>query len=68
MSLAQGPGQEVPPCGRDWAATPWLLRFAGDRVALLDVTIGGLIVVLLGAPALTCAPSEHAVAGRHPSH
>lgn len=50
------------------AATPRLLRFAGDRVALLDVTIGGLIVVLLGALALTCAPSEHAMAGRHPSH
>src|SRR5262245_49064716 len=30
------------------AITPWLLRFAGDRVAQLDVVIGGAIVALLG--------------------
>lgn len=30
------------------AATPWLLSFARDRVAQLDVLIGGAIVALLG--------------------
>ena len=29
-------------------ATPWLLRFASDRVARLDVVIGGLVVAILG--------------------
>ena len=29
-------------------ATPWLLRFAGDRVAELDTVVGGLIVAILG--------------------
>jgi SPW repeat len=30
------------------AATPWILRFAGDHIARLDVTIGGVVVALLG--------------------
>jgi hypothetical protein len=30
------------------AATPWLLRFAMDRVARFDVVIGGLIVAIVG--------------------
>jgi hypothetical protein len=28
--------------------TPWLLRFATDRIAQLDVVVGGAIVTLLG--------------------
>jgi drug/metabolite transporter (DMT)-like permease len=30
------------------AVTPWLLRFTGDRVARMDVVIGGLVVAVLG--------------------
>jgi hypothetical protein len=30
------------------AATPWLLRFTGDRVALTDVLVGGIVVAVLG--------------------
>jgi SPW repeat len=30
------------------AATPWILHFAGDHIARLDVTIGGVVVALLG--------------------
>ena len=29
-------------------ATPWLLSFAGDRVAELDTVVGGVIVAILG--------------------
>ena len=29
-------------------ATPWLLSFAGDRVAELDAVVGGVIVAILG--------------------
>jgi hypothetical protein len=30
------------------AVTPWVLRFAADRVALADVLIGGIVVAVLG--------------------
>jgi hypothetical protein len=29
-------------------ATPWLLSFTADRVARLDVVVGGVIVAILG--------------------
>jgi hypothetical protein len=43
------------------AATPWLLRFTSDRVASLDVTVGGVIVALLAlalAYGTTPAPAD----------
>jgi SPW repeat len=40
-------------------ATPWLLSFAGDRVAQLDVVIGGVVVAILGI-ALVYAMQPHA--------
>ena len=48
------------------AATPWILRFTADRVASLDVTVGGVVVALLGltlAYGMTPAPAD-----RRPSH
>jgi hypothetical protein len=40
---ADRPGQ-----GLVLAVTPWLLSFATDRAARLDVMVGGAIVALLG--------------------
>jgi hypothetical protein len=31
------------------AVSPWVLRFRSDRVAAIDVLVGGIIVVVLGA-------------------
>jgi len=36
--------------------TPWLLRFATDRVAELDVVIGGAIVTLVGVALVYAMP------------
>ena len=38
------------------AVTPWLLRFATDRVAELDVVIGGAIVALVGIALIYAVP------------
>jgi len=40
------------------AITPWLLRFATDRVAELDVAIGGAIVALVGVALVYAMPPE----------
>ena len=40
------------------AITPWLLRFATDRVAELDVVIGGAIVALVGVALVYAMPPE----------
>jgi hypothetical protein len=31
------------------AVSPWVLRFRADRVAAIDVLVGGIVVVVLGA-------------------
>jgi len=38
------------------AVTPWLFRFATDRVAELDVVVGGAIVVLVGIALIYAVP------------
>jgi hypothetical protein len=40
------------------AVTPWLLRFTGDRIARLDVVIGGVVVALLGIAMVYMAQPE----------
>ena len=40
------------------AITPWLLRFATDRVAELDVVVGGAVVVLVGVALLYSGQPE----------
>jgi SPW repeat len=40
------------------AVTPWLLHFATDRVAELDVVIGGAIVALVGIALIYTVPPE----------
>lgn len=36
--------------------TPWLLSFATDRIAQLDVVVGGAIVTLLGVALVYMMP------------
>ena len=44
--------------------TPWIFRFSADRTAVLDITIGGIVVALLGLALTSVRPTPE----RHPSH
>jgi hypothetical protein len=35
--------------GLAMAVSPWLLRFRADRVAAIDVLVGGIAVIVLGS-------------------
>jgi hypothetical protein len=59
------PPRPPTPIGLVFAVTPWLLSFATDHTARLDVMAGGAIVALLGIALIYVVQPEST---RRPSH